>query len=90
MASLFKGKIKMPFTDDQIIVLAKKHMTEFPHCSRASLRARCHTSYERLERLSPNNFRLPLKCPKNKAHLFKKDDKWRKFKLWGSPTSKPN
>lgn len=21
-----------------------------------------------------------------KAHLYKRDDTWRKFKLWGSPT----
>lgn len=77
------------FTDEQLIKMAQKHMAEFPTCSRASLRRRCHSSYERLQRFADMGyFKMPVKCPKGKAHLFKQDDVWRKFKLWGSPEGK--
>lgn len=73
-------------TDEQIIKKAQEYMTKHPNCSRAALRMVCQSSYGRLEKLSVGNFKMPLKCPKGKAHLYKIDDRWRKFKLWGSPT----
>jgi len=47
----------------------------------------CQSSYGRLEKLSVGNFKMPLKCPKGKNHLYKQNDVWRKFRLWGSPTN---
>jgi hypothetical protein len=42
-----------------------------------------------LEKLAnQGHFKMPIKCPKNKAYLYKKDDRWRKFRLNGSPTSR--
>lgn len=85
----------MALTDQQIIEKARDFMAKNPNCSRAALRTVCQSSYERLEKLSvAGAFKMPIKCPKGKAHLYKQDDHWRKFRLWGSPTNnkriKPN
>ena len=80
--------IKANHTDEYIVAKAKEFLAKNPNCSRAALRTVCETSYERLERLAQDgSFKMPVKCPKGKAHVFKKDDTWRKFRLWGSPTT---
>lgn len=74
-------------TDEQIIQKAQEYLAKHPHCSRAALITVCQSSYGRLQKLADvGHFKMPIKCPKGKAHLFKKDDRWRKFRLWGSPT----
>ena len=76
-------------SDEYIINKAKDFISKNPNCSRAAVRTVCESSYERLERLAKEgHFKMPVKCPKGKAHVFKKDDKWRKFRLYGSPIRK--
>jgi hypothetical protein len=82
-------KQKKMNTDSYIIQKAQSFLAKNPNCSRAALRTVCESSYERLEKLAnQGHFKMPIKCPKNKAYLYKKDDRWRKFRLNGSPTSR--
>lgn len=73
-------------SDEQLIKKASEYMAKNPYCSRAALRTVCQSSYERLQKFADlGHFKMPLKCPKGKAHLYKQDDRWRKFRLFGSP-----
>lgn len=81
--------IKKSFhTDEYIIKKAKDFIDKNPNCSRAAVRTVCETSYDRLDKLAKQgHFVMPIKCPKGKYYLYKKDDIWRKFRLKGSPTN---
>lgn len=72
--------------DQEIIAKAKQFLAENKYANKAQLRRYCNTSVETLKRLEKDgHFILPLTIPKGAACLIKKDDKWRKFKLPGSP-----
>jgi hypothetical protein len=74
-------------TDAEIITITERVWANNPNPTRSLLMKACSTSHQRLDRLHKAGLiKYPPKIAKNMCHLFNKSDKWRNFKLRGSPT----
>jgi hypothetical protein len=73
-------------TDDELKEIVINYLANNKYATQTDLRRVTGASVERLKKLADaGNFVFPNRIPKNKCHLFHKTDKWRKFRLYGSP-----
>jgi hypothetical protein len=76
-------------TDEQVIEIAKEIWAQHQYPTRRMFIDQIGTSHQRLERLHKAGLLVyPPRVPKNMRRIFKADDKWKKFRLRGSPTYK--
>ena len=76
-------------TDEQIVELAQQIWARNKYPTRNDFKKIIGAGQERLEKLHAQGLIVyPNKTPKNMCRVFKKDDKWQKFRLRGSPTFK--
>ena len=73
-------------TDDELKNIVINYLANNKYATQTDLRRVTGASIERLKKLSDEGtFTMPNRIPKNKRHLFSNQNKWRKFRLVGSP-----
>lgn len=76
-------------SDEKIIELAKQIWAQNKYPTRNDFKKVIGAGQKRLEDLHKAGLIVyPNKTPKNMCRVFKKNDKWAKFRLRGSPTFK--
>ena len=70
----------MKLTEEEIIRRVNEVYKNNPHPTQTALYEATNIPVKRLKALADQgHFKWPLKIPKSKVHLFKKNDAWRKF-----------
>jgi hypothetical protein len=73
-------------TDAEVVDIVINYMATNRYATQTDLRRVTGSSVERLKKLADAGYYVwPNRIPRNKCHLFSNQEKWRKFRLYGSP-----
>lgn len=73
-------------SDEEVVRLVAEAWEKNPYVTRNILRKTIGCSEQRFEKLAKLGLiKYPARVPKGKCHLFSNQNKWRSFKLKGSP-----
>jgi hypothetical protein len=76
----------MMLSDEEVIKRVEAIWATNPYPTRNLMRKKIGCSEQRFEALAARGLiKYPARVPKGKCHLFSNQNKWRAFKLKGSP-----